>query len=227
MKVNRKFEGIWIPAMVWESKELSTMEKLFLVEINSLDNDEGCFASNGYFSGFFQLSKNRCTEIIKSLEKKEFISVELHREGKRIVKRVLRVLPIRKTEYYLFGKPNNPIRKTEQPYSENREDNNTITNNTKERVTRAWDFLKNENIIRWESWVMHHKKQIKDFKNFVSTFNDKVDIEDLDWTLKILYARLDMLFRNWQRIENDGKVRKLKEAKEDGINLPSRQRIVV
>ena len=49
MKNNkRKFKGIWIPAEVWESKSLTLQEKVFLVEIDSLNNDNGCYANNNY-----------------------------------------------------------------------------------------------------------------------------------------------------------------------------------
>ena len=104
--MTRDFKGIWIPKEIWLNKSLTMMEKLFFIEIDSLDNAHGCFASNAHFSEMFELSKNRCTEIIKSLEKKGFLSVELLREGKQIMKRIIKV---------------NPIRKTEQPYSENRD----------------------------------------------------------------------------------------------------------
>ena len=66
--MEREFKGVWIPKEIWLNKELTIQEKSFIAEIDSLDNDEGCFASNDYFSNFFGLSKNRCSEIIKSLE---------------------------------------------------------------------------------------------------------------------------------------------------------------
>ena len=50
---NRAFKGIWIPKEIWLSTDLKVMEKLVLVEIDSLDNEEGCFASNDHFSKFF------------------------------------------------------------------------------------------------------------------------------------------------------------------------------
>lgn len=86
------FKGIWIPAAVWLEKDLPLIEKLFLVQINHLDNKDGCFASNGYFSDFFGVSKSRCTQIIKSLESKSFISISLIYDGKVIAKRVLNLL---------------------------------------------------------------------------------------------------------------------------------------
>ena len=51
--MNRDFKGVWIPKDVWLDHNLSWMEKLLLVEIDSLDAEKGCFASNGYFGEFF------------------------------------------------------------------------------------------------------------------------------------------------------------------------------
>ena len=52
----RDFKGIWIPREIWLSSELSLMEKVLFVEIHSLDNERGCFASNACFAEFFGVS---------------------------------------------------------------------------------------------------------------------------------------------------------------------------
>ena len=125
--MNRDFKGIWIPAEIWLSKDLTVMEKLFLVEIDSLDNNASCFASNAYFSEFFGISKGRCTQIIKSLEEKNFIKIQYEREGKQITKRVIGV--VNKLNR-VVSKLNNPLSKTKQGYLENDEGSNTLSNNT-------------------------------------------------------------------------------------------------
>jgi len=115
--MKRDFKGIWIPAQIWLNKDLNLIEKCFLVEIDSLDNSDGCFASNGYFAEFFGISKSRCSQIIKSIESKKLISIQYHYEGKQIIKRVLRILK-------------GGIKNIKGGYLENCEDNNTIVNNT-------------------------------------------------------------------------------------------------
>ena len=55
----RDFKGVRIPRDIWLSEQLSIMEKVLFVEINSLDNERGCFASNAYFAEFFQVSSRR------------------------------------------------------------------------------------------------------------------------------------------------------------------------
>jgi len=70
--VERNFKGVWISKEVWINTDLTWMEKLFLTEIHSLDNENGCFANNKYFAGFFNLSIHRCSQIINALMKKNY-----------------------------------------------------------------------------------------------------------------------------------------------------------
>lgn len=138
MSQNRKFQGVWIPADVWLDRSLSTTEKVMLVEISSLqDEQRGCYATNAYFAEFFDLSNSRVSEIISGLAAKNFIEVEQIREGKRIVeRRIWMKIPAGGTP---FGKPNtpsgnpqNPFGKRDEPPSENTKGNNTNSNNPNE-----------------------------------------------------------------------------------------------
>jgi hypothetical protein len=121
--MNRDFKGVWIPKEIWIDKDLTWMEKLLLVEINSLDNTEGCYASNQYFGEFFNLSGSRISEIVNSLVEKKYITSTLIYEGLQVKKRVLKT-------NLVFGKPKGCIRDTEGGYSEKAKDNNTLINNT-------------------------------------------------------------------------------------------------
>ena len=136
----RDFKGVWIPKEIWLSTDLKVMEKLILVEIDSLDNEDGCFASNEHFSKFFSLSKNRCSEIIKSLEKKGYIKIDyIYQEGsKAISRRVIRC--IRNIDGGIRN-IDNPIRKTEEGYSEKCEDNNTSFSNTFNNTSNKKDIV--------------------------------------------------------------------------------------
>jgi len=89
----RDFKGVWIPRQVWLSRELTLQEKAFLVEINSLDNEKGCWASNEYFADFFMLSIDRVKKVMKSLEKKGMITRGLIREkgSYKIKRRIINV----------------------------------------------------------------------------------------------------------------------------------------
>ena len=99
MENKREAKGIWIPMKIWEKEDLSLIEKVFLVEIFSLDNEEGCFASNEYFANFFKLSKIRCSQIISSLKEKGYITVKCIYDGKKgekeFDKRIIKVNEIK------------------------------------------------------------------------------------------------------------------------------------
>ena len=86
MDNNRDFKGIWIPRNVWLSKELTLQEKIMYVEINSLDGEDGCYASNKYFADFFDISERRVTEIIASLIDKKYIYMAAFTGKQRILK---------------------------------------------------------------------------------------------------------------------------------------------
>lgn len=118
-KQNRDFKGIWIPKEIWLNTELTMQEKVFLVEISSLDNEDGCFAGNQYFAEFFGISKTRVSLVIKNLIDKNYITSEIiYKKGtKQILKRVLKVC------YIPY------ITKVKDPIQQKLKDNN-ITNNT-------------------------------------------------------------------------------------------------
>lgn len=201
MKV-RSFQGIWIPKDLWFTKELSIMEKLFLIEINSLDNEDGCWASNSYFADFFDLSKSRCSEIIKSLIDKKMILANYEIQKSGVKKRYLKVVS------GVFGKPNEGIRKTEEGYSENRQRysekaiyNNTIIN-TRERGETPLAFLQKNSPSMYESLLMKYRSQIQDFNHAIDQANLKIESEDLEWTTKKIYARFQYFLNNWKRNEN-------------------------
>lgn len=150
--MNRDFKGVWIPKDIWLDENLTWMEKLLLVEIDSLDAEKGCFASNDYFAKFFQLSKSRISDLIGQLVSKGYITTFLVYDGKQVKRReITMVIPIRKFEV--------GIRKTEEGYSENSEDNNTLVSNT----------ISNKN-----NKIYNHKEA---FVSRVDEFKDKLGNE--------------------------------------------------
>ena len=145
--MNRDFKGVWIPKDVWLDHNLTWMEKLLLVEIDSLDAEKGCFASNGYFGEFFNLSNSRVSEMITSLVSKGYITTFLLYEGKQVKQRILTpTIPIRKID--------GGIRNTEGGYSEKAKDNNTLINNT---------TINNTNKIYNKKFVKPTPKEVSDY----------------------------------------------------------------
>ncbi len=122
----RAFKGIWIPAEIWLSKDLTIMEKIFLVEIDSLDNDDGCYASNKYFAEFFGVTTVRASQVIKSLNEKGYVEISYVKDGNQIKNRVVKTS---KLLHNLLNKFNTPIKYSKGGYKENFKDNNIYSNN--------------------------------------------------------------------------------------------------
>lgn len=66
--MDRRFQGIFIPAEVWTDKRLNAIEKMVLMEIYSLDIEDGCFASNQYLADFCQCSERKISDSITKLK---------------------------------------------------------------------------------------------------------------------------------------------------------------
>ena len=84
-KLPRDFKGVWIPKGIWCSEQLSLMEKVLLVEIQSLDNERGCFASNQHFAKFFGVSDRQIRTYIGTLKEKGFITVTIQNRNERVM----------------------------------------------------------------------------------------------------------------------------------------------
>ena len=116
---NRGFKGVWIPKEIWLDEDLTIQEMVFLVEIDSLDQENGCYASNAHFAEFFGLSKSRSSAVIKNLEEKGYIAIKYIYEGKEIKKRIIHVV----AKY-------RGSQETEEGYLGNTQGSNTSLSNT-------------------------------------------------------------------------------------------------
>ena len=147
MKENRDFKGVWIPKEIWLNTDLSIIEKVLLVEIDSLDNsDRGCFASNEYLAKFVQLSEGRVANIISDLKKRKFliqVFFDGRNRGLRISKSESSFNENVKAESTKTGKL--PTRKREHNNTENNRDNNTIISSKNSK-----EFCQNEKDIYFE-----------------------------------------------------------------------------
>lgn len=88
MDTNRsKSFGLWIIPEILHNSELSVQEKLLLAQIFSLHENNGCFASNSFFSRILNVQKNRISKIISKLIAKDFVSSIYYQEkgNKRVL----------------------------------------------------------------------------------------------------------------------------------------------
>lgn len=82
----RGFKGVWIPREIWLAEHLSLVEKALFVEIHSLDNERGCYASNAYFAKFFKVSVRQIIRYIASLKEHGFVIVQVRNKNERTIR---------------------------------------------------------------------------------------------------------------------------------------------
>lgn len=175
--MERAFKGVWIPAEIWLNKELSLQEKVILTEIDSLDNEDGCFASNKHFMDFMRLKERRIKELIKGLIDKGFIDSKIiyKQNSKEIEKRVLKIKrpPYPKKVIYESSEEkctrvvqeNAPgvVQNNSKGGAENCLDNNTI-NNTNNNIYILQKNILQDNFEKiWKEYP-HKKGKAKAFE---------------------------------------------------------------
>jgi DNA-binding transcriptional regulator PaaX len=102
-KVPRDFKGVWIPKEIWLSDQLSLIEKVLFVEIHSLDNERGCYASNRHFAEFFGISERQIRTYIASLKAKGFITVTIKNRNERVMRAAGKYARIRDEDIRRFN----------------------------------------------------------------------------------------------------------------------------
>lgn len=125
--MQRDFKGIWIPREIWLSQDLNITERILLVEIDSLDGINGCYASNDYFAKFLGISKDRVSKLISGLCQKGYLRTTMiyKQDSKQIEKRILNT-----TIGYRRKQLDPLVENNDTPIGKNNEDNNTSFNNT-------------------------------------------------------------------------------------------------
>jgi hypothetical protein len=145
MKENRDFKGVWIPKETWLNIDLSIIEKVLLVEIDSLDNSErGCFASNEYLAKFVQLSESRVAHIISDLRKRNYLRVVFtdgRNRGLKCCQQQSRYAENSKAESLKTTKQSS--RNQQHNNTVNNTDNNTDYNISENEFSHTEDEIKN------------------------------------------------------------------------------------
>lgn len=71
----REFKGIWFPASVWLDSNLTAIEKFILMEIDSLDGEKGCYASNKYLAEFCRCGESTVSRAVTRLSELGYIRI--------------------------------------------------------------------------------------------------------------------------------------------------------
>lgn len=135
MNESRDFKGVWIPKKVWLDTRLNVLEKIILMEIDSLDNGEkGCYASNEHLAEFCQCSKTKVSTAISKLIECGYLYIQNFDGRKRELKSSLS-----KFERQNIKKCNADIQNLKESNTYRNTDNNTVSNK-KERKNKSKSY---------------------------------------------------------------------------------------
>lgn len=201
---HRDFKGIWIPKNIWLNAELSALEKVLLAEIESLDDGEGCIATNQYFAGFLGVSKSWVSKLISGLEKKKFITLELvYKRGKKeIDKRIIRRIPIELEDNTLYDNSDIPIAPECSDITEEEDNINIYNNNLINNKVNKENKLNNINIYNngLQKIVNFYEQNINllsptIYEEIKSYLDDGLEAELI---IKSLKEAVDRNCKNWR-----------------------------
>lgn len=83
----RDFKGVWIPRDIWLDDRLSAVEKVLLIEIDSLSGGElGCIKTNETLAEFCQCSVRTITQGISKLKELGLVYVESFDGRQRVLR---------------------------------------------------------------------------------------------------------------------------------------------
>lgn len=191
MNNERQFKGIWIDKEVWLDTRLNALEKVILMEIDSLDNEEsGCYASNKYLAEFCQCSETKISTAISKLIDLGYLYVKSFDGRIRILKS--RLL---KNERQALKDLKTDIKKVKDNNINTINKNNNI-NNIKESVKEIFDFWNLQDIIKHkeltDNIVKVIDKTLKEYsveqvKEYIERYAEVINSKDYffktKWTL--------------------------------------------
>ena len=125
MNDNRDFKGVWIPKEVWLDTRLNALDKVILMEIDSLDQGEkGCYASNEHLATFCQCSKTKVSTAISKLIECGYVYIQNFDGRKRELKSRLS-----NSERQSIKICNADIQNLKESNTYRNTNNNTVSNN--------------------------------------------------------------------------------------------------
>lgn len=199
---SREFRGIWFPANVWLDKRLTAIEKIILLEVDSLDGENGCYASNEYLADFCQCGASTVSRAISKLRELGYIEVKSFDGRTRILQSCL-AKSARQTPQ--IGKADSSNRQERiLDKSTSRDDKNILSEKPKsqaadERVKEVIDYLNAVTGSRYST----RNKQVCGYINArlrdgfsVGDFRQVIDVKSSQWlnTDMAKYLRPSTLF---------------------------------
>ena len=180
----RDFKGVWIPKDIWLDKRLNALDKIILVEIDSLDaTEEGCYASNEYLAEFCQCSETKISTAINKLIEFNYLEIIKFDGRKRFIKSRLS-----KNERQTLKKLKADFKKMKDINLINNINNNNININKKENkekkkptLEEIQQYIKEKqmnvdaetfyNYFNESNWIDSKGNKVKNWKQKLITWN--------------------------------------------------------
>lgn len=144
-----------IPAVVRYDDRLSASEKLMYGELTCLTNKLGyCYASNSYFAKLYGKDASTISRWVKNLEDCGYITIDYERNGKQIVRRLIKMVNLPSV---VLENCNKGIDFLQGGYCKNVKENITSNNNTSNNI-------------------FSDEKPKKERKTFTTTYEQILDI---------------------------------------------------
>lgn len=138
MNESRDFKGVWIPKKVWLDTRLNALDKVILMEIDSLDQGKnGCYASNEHLANFCQCSKTKVSTAISKLIECGYVYIQNFDGRKRKLKSRLSNFERQnikncKAEYHNLKESNTDI-------NTDNNTNNTLSKKERKSKSKSYD----------------------------------------------------------------------------------------
>lgn len=101
---------------IFKETKLKMSEKIIYFIIESLDNDNGCFASNSYFKELTGYSKKTCINAISSLREMGYIKVKQIRDPNNYQMTIKRIIHVTRRYIFKNSKKDNLILEKKEGY---------------------------------------------------------------------------------------------------------------
>ena len=184
MNDNRDFKCVWIPKKVWLDTRLNALDKVILMEIDSLDQGEkGCYASNEHLAEFCQCSKTKVSTAISKLIECGYVYIQNFDGRKRELKSRLSNF-----ERQNIKNCNADIQNLKESNTYRNTDNNTVSNK-KERKSKSKSY--DEQIAEYTE-----NEELQDALKAFIQMRSFIKKPMTEYALKLMLKKLDELGNN-------------------------------
>ena len=175
--------GFWIPERIWNLKELSVRERLFLSEVAGFtDSGRECFASNSYFAERLQCSEIMVCKIILTLIESQHIIREGRGNARKFcLGKILDQEEVSEEKQVSSQKKEKAIPKEKKKFPKgthtNLEDRTKSKNLARKEKEVVMPFGQEEFPELWEAWKDYKREHFK--FQYRSTQSEQVALHHL------------------------------------------------